>query len=517
MKRFCTFLTAILFTLLSFSQAPKKMSYQAVIRNSSDQLVTNQGVGLRVSILQNSIDGSLVYQEIYNPNHKTNNNGLLTIEIGAGVPLTGTFSEIDWAKGPYFIKTEIDPSGGTSYTITGTSQLLSVPYALHSESSAFLTGEITESQISDLKAYLLDITGEEIGDLADVDLQGLSSGKILKYDSGEGKWIASDDLNTTYTAGAGLDLTANQFGVAFGGSGDALTVSHSDHDHFGHNWSGSADNGLQVTNSSTTGRAITGINSAVSGVNYGIYGKAASVNSFGGYFDNSTTGIAVAGFQTGYEISDLGALYSPAGLFAGRNGVVGISKTQGGYGVVAWNKDTGTSSFSYGLFARTDAPNAYSGFFYAATGNGIMISTPVGKTGLTVSGGSKNAAVLTADGTRLLYTEESTEVWFTDYGFGQLNEGTAVIMIDPVFAQTVNLEEPYHVFTEVYGPATVYVENRTPTQFEVHLREGQSGVGFSYRIVARRLGYEDQRLEKIPWTDDDLELYPVKNGNMMQQ
>ncbi len=139
------------------AQAPDKMSYQAVIRDAGDQLVTDQQVGLRVSILHSSIDGTVVYQEIYNPNPATNNNGLLTIEIGEGVPVTGTFSEIDWADGPYFIKTETDPSGGTDYTITGTSQLLSVPYALHSGTSDVLTGEITESQISDLQDYL---TGE---------------------------------------------------------------------------------------------------------------------------------------------------------------------------------------------------------------------------------------------------------------------------------------------------------------------------------------------------------------------
>jgi hypothetical protein len=517
MKRFSAFLTALLFTLLSFAQAPQKMSYQAVIRNSSDQLITNKEIGLRVSIVQNSIDGSLVYQEIYNPNHMTNKNGLLTIEIGTGVPLTGTFSEIDWADGPYFIKTEIDPSGGTNYTITGTSQLLSVPYALHSESSSNLKGEITESQISDLKAYLLDITDEKIGDLADVDLHGLATGKTLKYDADQGKWIASDDLNTTYIAGAGLNLAANQFGVTFGGSGEALTVSHSDHNHFGQDWSGSAENGLQVTNSSTTGRAITGINSAVSGVNYGIYGKAASENGFGGYFDNSTLGIAVAGFQTDYGINDQASFWQPAGLFAGRNGIIGLTKTPGGYGIIAWNKDVGTSTQSTGLYARTEAPNSYCGMFITSAGNGVLISTPAGKTGLTVSGGSKNAAVPTEDGTRLLYTEESTEVWFTDYGFGRLNDGVAVIMIDPIFAQTVNLGKQYHVFTEVYGPAAVYVDNRTSTHFEVHLREGHSEVEFSYRIVAKRLSYEDQRLEKVPWDGYDKDLYPENSGINVHQ
>jgi len=169
------------------AQAPDKMSYQAVIRDASDQLVTNQEVGLRVSILQNSIDGTLVYQEIYNPNPETNNNGLLTIEIGAGVPLTGTFSEIDWSDGPYFLKTETDPSGGNDYTITGTSQLLSVPYALHSGTAEILTGEITESQITDLQNYLTEETDPVF--TANFDIDEPLDGDLLMYDSEAQRWV----------------------------------------------------------------------------------------------------------------------------------------------------------------------------------------------------------------------------------------------------------------------------------------------------------------------------------------
>ena len=125
----------ILFHLLivapAFSQAPQQMSYQAVIRNSTNALVSNTAVGMRVSILQGSVDGTEVFREIYNPNPITNANGLVTIQIGGGILVKGSFASINWANGPYFIKVETDPSGGTNYTITGISQLLSVPYALY--------------------------------------------------------------------------------------------------------------------------------------------------------------------------------------------------------------------------------------------------------------------------------------------------------------------------------------------------------------------------------------------------
>lgn len=122
-----------------YSQSPQKISYQAVIRNNSDQLLVNQGIGMRISILKGSIGADEVYVETHSP--VTNGNGLVTLEIGTGTT-NDDFSTIDWANGDYFIKTETDPtiSGGTNYTITSTSQLLSVPYALHAKTAEKLIG-----------------------------------------------------------------------------------------------------------------------------------------------------------------------------------------------------------------------------------------------------------------------------------------------------------------------------------------------------------------------------------------
>lgn len=124
----------------TFAQTPDKLSYQAVIRNTSNQLLANKEVGMKISILQGTASGSPVYVEIFNPNPVTNANGLVSVEIGSGIPLSGNFGTIDWSGGPYFIKTETDPDGGTNYTITGTSQLLSVPYALHAKKAEAIVG-----------------------------------------------------------------------------------------------------------------------------------------------------------------------------------------------------------------------------------------------------------------------------------------------------------------------------------------------------------------------------------------
>jgi hypothetical protein len=133
MKRIITLITAIVLSTIAIAQSPQKMSYQAVIRNSSNALVISKTVGMKISILQGSAAGTAVYTETQTPS--TNANGMVSIEIGGGAG----FSAIDWANGLYFIKTETDPAGGTNYTITGTSQLLSVPYALHAKTAESLT------------------------------------------------------------------------------------------------------------------------------------------------------------------------------------------------------------------------------------------------------------------------------------------------------------------------------------------------------------------------------------------
>jgi len=130
MKKIIIILAAVLLTASVFAQAPQKMSYQAVIRNASNALVTSTPVGMRLSVLQGSSTGTAVYVETQTPS--TNANGLVSLEIGTGTIVTGTFAGINWATGPYFIKTETDPTGGTAYTIAGTNELMSVPYALFS-------------------------------------------------------------------------------------------------------------------------------------------------------------------------------------------------------------------------------------------------------------------------------------------------------------------------------------------------------------------------------------------------
>jgi hypothetical protein len=248
--------------------------------------------------------------------------------------------------------------------------------------------------------------------------------------------------------------------------------------------------GVYGRSDSTAGTGVYGNATAASDLNYGVYGKTASTAGQGVH------GAATA--TTGDTIGVFGAAQSTDGI-----GVCGSGGT-GVYGVG-----------EIGVYGSTYETDGWAGYFATSLGNGMYVSTPGANTGLTVAGGSKNAVVATAGGARLLYSEESSQVWFSDYGFGQLQDGTAVVTIDPVFAQTVNLDEPYHVFLTPRGQEFVLllVTATDKASFTVQgvTPDGRpANCTFDYRLVALRLGYEQDRLERAPWADDDPNLYPEK-------
>ena len=129
MKKVCLFLLALSCLFNLAAQQPQQFSYQTVVRGADNLLVVNKMIGIRISLLQGSENGDVVYVEKHTPS--TNANGLASIAIGTGSIVSGNFAAINWSKGPYFIKTETDPAGVSNYTLTTTSQLLSVPYALY--------------------------------------------------------------------------------------------------------------------------------------------------------------------------------------------------------------------------------------------------------------------------------------------------------------------------------------------------------------------------------------------------
>lgn len=125
---------ALFITAISFAQVPQGISYQAIALNGSGNPVVSSNVGVRLSVLDNTATGTVLYSETHTK--MTNPQGLFNLVIGLGTPVTGTFAAINWGTNSKYFKVELDAAGGTNYVLTGTTQLLSVPYAMYAASTA---------------------------------------------------------------------------------------------------------------------------------------------------------------------------------------------------------------------------------------------------------------------------------------------------------------------------------------------------------------------------------------------
>jgi hypothetical protein len=203
MKRNYTLMLFLLATVSILAQAPEKMSYQAVLRDASNTLLSNQEVGMQISILQSTISGIAVYTETQTAT--TNTNGLVSIAIGAGTS-SSDFSAIDWSTGPYFIKTATDPSGGSSYTITGTSQIMSVPFAMYAKTSG--SAETNATNIDNNKA---DIAANIIAISANTDKIGITSEQAAAISANtiNVSWSNDGQGNITNTNSGSIDINSD--------------------------------------------------------------------------------------------------------------------------------------------------------------------------------------------------------------------------------------------------------------------------------------------------------------------
>lgn len=123
------FLFILLLPLAGFGQAPQKINFQSILRNTNGEIIANKAVSLKISILSGSINGSSVYTETHSKT--TDPAGLISLQIGNGTVLSGIFASIDWGSTAHFLKLEADFSGGSNFVVLGTQELMSVPHALY--------------------------------------------------------------------------------------------------------------------------------------------------------------------------------------------------------------------------------------------------------------------------------------------------------------------------------------------------------------------------------------------------
>lgn len=409
MKKILTLLTAAIITTAVWAQAPEKMSYQAVVRDADNNLVTNQTVSMQISILQGSSGGSAVYVETHLPG--TNVNGLVSIEIGDGSAVSGDFTSIDWADGPYFIKTEIDLSGGSHYAITGTSELLSVPFALYAEQSgnAFSGnyGDLTDlpepwdSTYSSLK-YKPDLSVYATNDMGDESIVNLAN-PVNAKDAVNKQYVDSSSASGWSLSGnAGTDPATNFVGttdeiplvfrvnnmermrldstgsLAFSGTGNSLFIGQGTgkHDDLTDNWNIFIGDSAGYNNkyghhntaigykafysnggSFNTGLGYRALYSNEAGSSNTGIGVEVLTSNLNGHFNTGLGSSALKSNTTGYQNTATGksALASNTsgsrntalGVVALRDNEQGMFNTAIGNSALAYNQQSGNTAVGY--------------------------------------------------------------------------------------------------------------------------------------------------------------------------
>ncbi|TZF95984.1 collagen-like protein [Chryseobacterium panacisoli] len=363
---------------MGLSQAPEKMSYQAVMRNGSGQLLVNQAIAVRVSILQGSPAGAAVYSERLTGN--TNANGLISLEIGTGTVLTGTFATIDWPAGSYYLKTETDPAGGTSYTIVGTSQLLSVPYAMYAKSAGGGGGSFaipytnTVNNASTLFSLTNDGDGTSLEGNNNTTTSNIAAVRGVVTNAAPGGFSSAVRGINNGTGGLGVGVYGSQAGSGWGVYGvtpNGLGI-----------YGNASANGTGVYANSNTGTGLTatsnnGIPASISIFNNANNNVALNASSVGnGTVINVTTSGNGAGVRSstgaGFGAHGITSAQTSAGVVGDNNGggeaVVGRTTSDiagavvgrndgGGYGVRGFVA-TNTSGTGIGVYGQVGLNNS---------------------------------------------------------------------------------------------------------------------------------------------------------------
>lgn len=404
-----------------FAQAPQLMSYQTVIRNTAGDLVTNQIVGMRISILQGSNNGTAVYVETQTPT--TNVNGLASLSIGSGTIVTGTMAGINWGSGPYFIKTETDPTGGTNYTVSGAAQLESVPYALYSAGSA--------ANLNGTHDYVMKFTPN-----------GTTGGNSLIYDNGTNVLIGS--TSPTYSN----DMFEVQSGIGNAVSGFSTSSTYS-------GIYGKAEQGWGVVGIGSVSISGYGglLGESFSSSGTGVVGSGNALGSSGSYSLTAGSGGAFTGTLYGLEGSFLSSSIS------------GTAPCSGGYFADQPN-DT-----YYAYVAYYD-PNSQTNYKILGTGTVSTIA----------SGSNGDKITLHCSETPEIYFEDYGEAKLIN---GKAHIDIDPLFAKNVVVNEKHPLRVYiQIEGECNG---LYVTNKTSKSFDVaELHNGASDISFQYHIICNR-------------------------------
>ncbi len=277
-------------TFITLAQPHEAFKYQAAVRDAAGNLITNQTVKFRLSIIDSYEAGPILYQETHL--EATNDFGMVTLTVGEGAPVIGyAFEDVDWSNNFKFLKVEIDPAGGTNFINMGTSELLSVPYALYSERSMDSYWENNSNKIyyvpgnvgigTNDPAYpfhLINSSGINwVAGIHNTSTSATSNGLVLRADGGDPFWVQNNSST--------LFMIKNNGNVGIGTTNPNYKLDVN------------GGSNIAINATSTNNYAIYG-KTAGSGT-AGVLGEGSSAGNWGVYGYNGYGGVAVRGYSTG--------------------------------------------------------------------------------------------------------------------------------------------------------------------------------------------------------------------------
>ncbi len=484
------------------TSAPHAFKYQAVARDASGNPLTNQNVSFRISILQGSATGAAVYQETQTTT--TNQFGLSNLEIGMGNVVSGSFDSIQWGNGTYFVKIEMDASGGTNYALMGTSQMLSVPYSLYAENAGNVQGFPAKAalQATNLAAPL---NNPETGMLVyNTTAAGEAPYNVTPgyyYNAGtpeQPEWVAlggsaPKNRNNRHSADTGSGTSSSD--TTKGGPltpGVGNTTEGGYYQDLSQEKITSAPTGNYNTGFGTNtfggGTNPSGSNNTCTGyeASYSITGAwGTTANGYEALYNNTTDGATVMGDSAAYS-NTTGVGMTAFGFHAAAVSQTAQYLTAFGFKALSNNNNSGVNNAAFGDFALSTnstgvdnlgagfnaADNNTSGSYNTALGSAAMYYNTTGDYN-TVTGfyamkgvsGSSTGSYNTANGYETMYGNTIGE-YNTASGASALYNNTAAsqntaLGYEALYTQSYSSSSPWASDNVAVGYQSLY--NNQPT------------------------------------------------------
>ncbi|MDH3892112.1 MAG: hypothetical protein OEV49_13625 [candidate division Zixibacteria bacterium] len=552
-------LLIMLSALTAVADVPSVMSYQGVLTDGGGSPVADGSYSVLFSIYDVASGGSAIWSETQSV---STTDGAFAIMLGSVNPLDPLyFAGADRFLG---VKVGSDPEisprtefGSVPFAFSGTWRRAGYfmhpvdPFAtvlIGADTIGWGPAQLEVTRTSNSTAFIPGVhsyvknSGNGGGIAGDFEVEGKigsvdtsfalrGTADITLFGGGSGVGVAG-----TATTSLGGHMTAGQFDAYnFGSTSGRATALGLSSTSTGSNWTFGLDGdfssesgpcyGMDLTATSTN-HGCTGMRWDVSGV-FGTTGldmtvsSSAATSTYGvrGEVTSQTGNLSGLRMQTDNQGSGDAIAVEAQAWNSGSGGVTGVwayaegNSTSSVYGLRAQDIRNSGSGATYGVYGSVNSTG--SGTHYGVFGfeNAGGSGAAVYASGDMIASGAKPAVVRTSQGENLMYATEATEIWFEDIGRGQLQNGSAHIELDPLYLETVVIDDdhPMEVFIQLRGDCNgTYVSVGTTGFDVVELQSGSSDASFTYRVMAKRKGYENERMRPttVGWMDK--QLYPER-------